>query len=301
MQSSCKVPLTLACCARRHTGVRARVPSTRVLWRDEPGEKSMRFARRGRTGTVLVVASVAAYALIWVALPSNDVHPDALDELQALEAGHLPVSPKHPADGPVLSAFFRGLRFLGYAGRAIRPIQIWNGLWMTAALAGVLFFVRRSQARWTPAAGVAAILAGMYASIHLAVDPFLSYYPPGLALVTWALALSLARSGGSDPSDHRGEWRAVSACLVCGELCNPMVAVGCPVAALAWFRRARSAGRSRQIALLRGLAPLVVPVGILFSVLRICTIAGVGGPFGSWNERTLPSTWLTSRSAVLFP
>jgi hypothetical protein len=248
----------------------------------------------------IALVAVGLHALVWIFLPASTVHPDSLDELQSIEEGrHAPIS-KHPADMPLLGLMWSGLQALGYAGRAIRPVQIWNGAWMTLAFAGVLFFARRSQGRWTAVgAGFAALLAGMLASLHLAVDPHNTYYPPGLALMTWGLALSL-RGHDAHAGAARREWWGALACLLAAVLFNPMVAVVCPLAALAWFARARSARLPTRTALVRGLVPLAAPLAVMLAFLEVLSVERVvSGPYGTWSPITAELSWNAAREAFL--
>ena len=258
------------------------------------------MVRAPRTGWVLAAALLTAHASLWILLPSNDVHHDALDELLALERGHLGIIAKHPASAPTLDALLRGLRALGYEGRAIRPVQIWNGMWTTCALGAVLFIARRTQPRWTAVtAGTATILAGMYATLRFAVDPYLDYYPPGLALMSWGLAFSVAPSceaGAVPRADRAGDWSAATACLVAAVLFNPMTAAACPVSSLLWSRRARPAR-----GLVRILGPSVGPLGTLLAFLWVVPAGAVlRGPFGIWSEDTPATVWLGLRNAFVW-
>jgi hypothetical protein len=261
-----------------------------------------RVAVRLRRGTVLALVALGLHALVWIALPAHNVHPDSLDELLQVEAGRMSPMAKHPADMPALGLVWATARALGHQGRAIRPVQLWNGAWMTAALAGLLCFARRSQGRWTAvSAGVAALLAGSNAALHLAVDPHNTYCPPGLAFLTWGLALSLGPPAG-DARLGRFPWQAwcaATACLVAAVLFHPMVAVACPLAALEWLRRARSL--RRPAAVLAGLGPVLVPGAVLLAFMVALAVERVvGGPYGVWSAVTPQLVWNAGRNAVLW-
>src|SRR4029079_10356309 len=83
------------------------------------------------------------YTALWLALPSQHVDPDALDELMVVEGNQFYVIGKHPAAEPSVWLVYHQARRLGWEGDAIRPAQIWNGCWMTVALASLYLFARR--------------------------------------------------------------------------------------------------------------------------------------------------------------
>ncbi len=177
----------------------------------------------------MLLTLLAAYVALWLLVPARAVHGDALDELSCIEApSTMCVLPRHAAVESSLWIVYRALVQLGYQGRALRIGQLWNGLWMTLALVAVWRFARRETRSALAAVGVTLWLAGLYVSLHLALDPFLLYWPPGLALMTWALATA-------DGSPRSG---ARSACLTLAiAVTNAMALAGAAVATVRWLIR----------------------------------------------------------------
>lgn len=98
---------------------------------------------------------------------------------------------------------------------------------MTLALAGVCALGWAEGAPW---AGLLAALAlgGSAAGLHLALDPYLFYWPPALALLAWAVVAARSRTT-----------LAIVLCALAGAF-NPMLLAGSLVIAwLAWVRGAR--------------------------------------------------------------
>lgn len=142
------------------------------------------------------------YVALWLALPSRNVHTDALDELTRIESPSILPSPKHPAAETSAWAMMQGLRGLGYAGNAIRPVQLWNATWMSVALLGAYLFVLRGGGSTALALGTVLVLSGCHTALHFALDPFLLYWPPGLALMTWALFAAAGKAQHVDQSSE---------------------------------------------------------------------------------------------------
>ena len=106
----------------------------------------------------LVLVGISLGAAI--ALPSHDVNGDVFDKLLSLEGEPCPSSPKHPASEPAGWLLMRALRHAGYAGRALRPIQLWNGVWMSLALAALFLFAWQATRSRAVTAGVVLLAAG---------------------------------------------------------------------------------------------------------------------------------------------
>ncbi len=73
-------------------------------------------------------------------------------------------------------------------GQPIRPVQLGNAFWLTLALAGLLLATRAWLSKERLAAF--ACLPFLAVSLHWAADPFLAYWPPSLAALSWALVLA---------------------------------------------------------------------------------------------------------------
>jgi len=85
----------------------------------------------------------AVHVALWLLLPSQRVHPDALDEVLLVEGPRPVILAKHPAAEPAVWAVHHLLLALG------------------------------------DALGVTLLGAASFAALHLAVDPYLLYWPPG--------------------------------------------------------------------------------------------------------------------------
>jgi hypothetical protein len=214
-----------------------------------------------------------AYATLWLALPSQHVNPDALDELMVVEGSHFYIIGKHPAAEPSVWLIYQQARLFGWEGNAIRPAQIWNGSWMTLALASVYLFARRRGSSSSLAVALALLCGGTYASLHLALDPYLFYWPPALALATAALVI-----GASDGAVLR-RLSIVIILLTGSVLFNPMMAVFAPLTAVVVTERHRDRRLRRTI---EALIVTAVPLVVLALVLR--TVPTADSTVGLWGH-----------------
>jgi hypothetical protein len=140
-------------------------------------------------GFRVVWAWLIVFALIWLTAPSQHLHFDALDDLHRLETGTPQRTAWHPVGEPAVYVFWRLWDAVSEAPTSIRAVQVWNGTWLTLALAGLIAFGRRWQASPVLVLGLVASLSLTYAGLHLARDPYLCDWPPALGLMTWALVL----------------------------------------------------------------------------------------------------------------
>jgi hypothetical protein len=216
---------------------------------------------------------VVAYTALWLLLPSKHVDPDALDELMVVEGNHFYIIGKHPAAEPSVWLIYHQAKRLGLRGDAIRPAQIWNGAWMTLALTSVYLFARRRDSRSSLAVALTLLSAGTYASLHLALDPYLFYWPPALALSTTALVIGI------------GEGTVLRLTIVVilltgSFLFNPMLAVFAPLTAVVATERHRTVQLRRTIeALVVTALPLIVLALVLRRVATTNSTAVLWGHF----------------------
>ena len=224
-----------------------------------------------RSRLLLVSACFLVLIPLWVGifLPSQRLQPDGLDELARIEASEFPLSPKHPATEASLWLGMSALRSLGFAGKAIRPVQLWNSVWLSLALAGLLVFARAWRAPSRLAAF--AVLPFLVVSLHLAADPFLAYWPPGLAAFCWALVLARAEP-------DRGRFAALAGLLVAMVFFNPILFLALPLPAFfyAW-------GSTPWRARLKRLGVLLLLPALSWWVFLLATGAGRSAdqPFGA--------------------
>lgn len=237
----------------------------------------------------LLAAAISMAAAL--ALPSRDVHGDAFDELLSVESATCPSSPKHPAAEPVAWLLMRGLARLGYSGRAIRPIQLWNGVWMSLALAALTLWAGRAGRGRAMTAAAVLLVAGSYSWVHLVLDPYLFYWPPALAGVLWAASFS--QEAGHHP---RRSWVLALLCLTGALLFNPLVVFAVPAVALS---NLISDTGPRWPARWRGLALIIVPAGLLWLALGHAASLGVGELYGRWRADTWSSTLRGAEHALL--
>lgn len=201
---------------------------------------------------------LAAYAVVWLAFPSQHIDPDALDELMVVESNHFYIIAKHPAAEPSLWMIYHQVRQFGWRGDAIRTAQIWNGSWMTLALASVYVFARRRGSSSSLALALALLSAGTYAALHLALDPYLFYWPPALALATAALAIGVGRRTVL-------QLTIVVTLLTASFLFNPMMATFAPLTAVVGAKRYRDRPLRRTM---EALVVTGLPLIVLALVLR---------------------------------
>ncbi len=253
------------------------------------------------TACLVLPAILLAHAVLWVGLPSQNFHNDGLDEIMRLEAGARAVLARHPLAEPAVQTLLQMLTVAGYAGSAIRLVQVWNGVWMTLALAAVYVLARRTGGSTVAAAGVTLFLGGCYASLHLALDPYLYYMPPGLALMTLASLVAsraTARQGGD--ARRTRSWRAWSLILACvsgAVLFLPMSAAAIPPIAIRW---GHMDGGCRARRLLQTLGVLLVPAGLyVFALLATSGFSLGRGPYGLWSPLTLQTSLLGLTGALI--
>ena len=178
------------------------------------------------TARFWLAPSAAALALLIPALlwPSLDVHDDAFDELLAVEAEELFVNPKHPGGEVVLRGTYLLAKAFGYTGRAAAIAQVQNAVWLCVAI----FFVTALGQKLTRSAVVpllgAALLGCTFSGMHFRHDPYLFYWPQGLAVFALAAYLLL---GARKSPPHL----AVGGMLAAAVAINPMLLL--PSAALA--------------------------------------------------------------------
>lgn len=245
---------------------------------------------------LVAVLLVAVPLTVGLFFPSQHLAADGLDELMVVEAPDLRINPKHPAAEATLWLGFRALRAGGYEGRAIRPVQLWNAVWLTVALAGLLV---ATQA-WLSSKRLAcfACLPFLHVSLRWAADPFLAYWPPALAALSWALVLARRPSS---PASFLG----LATVLVVMVFVNPILCLALPAVALAVADRLQ--GQTR-ISLLRPWLLLALPPVLLVSFLGVlgrghspaASFGATAGIFGVWTTRTLPQGLAALRD-LFFP
>lgn len=231
-----------------------------------------------KASRVAAVLLVVVPLLVGLFLPSQRLMPDGLDELIVIQSPRLEINPKHPAAEAGLWLGFRAMRACGYVGQPIRPVQLWNAFWLTAALAGLLVATRAWLSKERLAAF--ACLPFLSVSLHWATDPFLAYWPPALAALGWALVLA---RGPLAPPRLLG----LLILLVLMVFINPIFCLALP--AVAFLAKGR-VGEEPKAFLPRLLMLLVVPPLVLFLYL---SGLGEGRPpaaniFGVFSAHKLP-------------
>lgn len=264
---------------------------------DKPTQRAVSF------GGLAFLAAI--YVFVWLTLPSNTPHGDAFDELILIEAPQIQTIAKHPVAEPSVWLLMSALRMYGYEGSAIRPAQLWNAFWLTLALVGAGVFALRSTNTVLWAYAVVLLLSGLYASLHLALDPFMVYWPPSLALMTWSFILCARPAPAPGPPGGRPpgrwiRWTLAVALLTVTPLYNPMCLAGAPVVVALWLRGAGSGTRLRKgtQAILLLVAPLVGACGIGLWLAPDTGLAGRAA-FGTWASTTLRDGWLGFTSALV--
>lgn len=234
--------------------------------------------------------------LVGLFLPSQRLMPDGLDELMAIEAPRLQVNPKHPAAEASLWLGFKALEACGYEGKAIRPVQLWNAFWLTIALAGLLMATRAWLSKERLA--VFACLPFLSVSLYWATDPFLAYWPPGLAALSWALVLA---RGPLSLSRFLG----LIVLLVLMVFINPICCLALPAVALVAAGRFEEKPRTL---LLRSSLLLVLPPLLLFSYLGLDVGRSPVAPFGAtsnifgvWTAQSLPQGFAALKDVFFTP
>jgi len=212
---------------------------------------------------------LAGFVFLWAVFPSQNLNYDGLDELLQLEAGEVPTRARHPLAEPALNLW------VGERASAIRPVQIWSGLWMTLALAGLMVFGIRSGASATATASAVALGTSSYAILHLATDPFLAYLPPGLALTTWGLAFGLV-------SPQR---RIPAVALL------SLAALFCPFSLAGAGAAAGESLRRKQVR--AALIHVFVPGLLLFGAMNLADL-----PVGRWSPANLGPIQLVREGPV---
>lgn len=232
--------------------------------------------------------------LVGLFLPSQRLFPDGLDELMIVEAPQLQVNPKHPAVEAVLWLGWKALKAWGYEGRAIRPVQLWNALWLTVALAGLLMATRAWLSKGRLAAF--ACLPFLSVSLHWAADPFLAYWPPGLAALSWALFLAKG-------PPTRARILGLILLLTLMVFINPIFCLALPVAA--FFAAGRFQAEPRTLLLRASLLVGLPPLLLFFYLSTFGTptqaFGATTGIFGVWTAQTLPQGFAAARDLFFTP
>jgi hypothetical protein len=241
--------------------------------------------------TALAALTAITLTLAWLA-PSRNYDEDGLDELQLIEAARPTVVAKHALVEPAAWLIMQGLRAADYHGLALRPVQLWNALWLALALAAALLWLRRAGVGLALALAAWGVLSGCYASLHLTQDPYALYWPPTLALLTGALWLTAPARAAGERLWRR--WTAVLALAGALPLVNAMLLLGAPLLAWRWYQRETGARRVARLARACGL--LLLPATTLAATLVALhwlqgQAVGPAGPFGHWTSDTWREGW----------
>ncbi len=243
---------------------------------------------RSKTGMTALSLFCIAFILFWVFLPSRNYHADGLDELKRIENGNIILTPKHFGAEPILRTLYEILNKLGYEGRAIRPVQIWNGFWITVFLFFTgLLILHSGHSR--PAALVFLLLfSGWYAVMHLALDPYLFYLPPSLAFLALTFSLSRSRSLSAIKS-----WWGILFLLILMAAFNPVLLLTTPLLAWEWHLFQHGGKKIIISAEIRKAAGLVIIPAALFAAAM--TVFGQfnlsRGPYGKFTSLTPALAW----------
>ena len=135
---------------------------------------------------------VVAFTAVWLLAPSSFVHPDALDDLHRLEVGAPQRTAWHPLGESAVYVFTLFAKAVSKSTTLLRAVQVWNGTWLSLALVAIAMLGRQRKAPPLLTLGVTSALAFNYSALHLARDPYLSDWPPALALMC---AAALASGG----------------------------------------------------------------------------------------------------------
>lgn len=249
---------------------------------------------------LLFVLLIGGHTALWIALPTGHFHPDALDELLLIESDQPAILAKHPAAEPTVWGLYHVLLALGYPDRSLRLVQIWNGAWMTVALAGVYFFAARLGGSLLKPLAAVVFLGSPYCTLHLALDPYTFYFPPAFALITWAMVLC-RRPERAEPSGEWGGWFDILYFAGAAVLFNPMIAVLLPVVGQAWWSRARPEVSVRWVRGLQLGGVLIAPFCVL-AVGVIWSTSGMilpGGTWGTWQGMGLDQLGVSLKRGLL--
>lgn len=238
--------------------------------------------------------------VIGIGFPSRDVTSDAFDELLAYEGPDVPYVWKHPAADVSLWALFHALRACGWSGRSLGLTTFWNAAFMALAFAGVWVLGFRSTRSALSAYAATLLLASCHMSLSWLRDPFLPYWPPSLALVTWMLV-----GVGNSEARPRTPW-FVGPALLGGlaALFNPMSALAVAAIAATGAMKRRS-GRSRwhtvqSAAMLAtvALCPLLI---VWLKTIPPHAFSNGSGIYGHFRPRALTSALVGLRASLVAP
>ncbi len=241
-----------------------------------------------KTGISALSLFFIAFILFWVLLPSRNYHADGLDELQRIENGNIIHSPKHFGAEPALCTLYKILTKLGYQGRAIRPVQIWNGFWITVFLFFTGLLILRSGHSWPAALVFLFLFSGWYAVMHLALDPYLYYLPPSLALSAGAFSLLRFRTSSSGKV-----WWGLLILLTAMGAFNPVLLLTAPLLAWEWYHLQGSGKKTIISAGLKKAAGLVIiPAALFTAALAVFGQFDLSrGPYGKLTTLTPALAW----------
>ncbi len=176
--------------------------------------------------------------------------------------------------------------------------QIQNALCVALALIGLAALLHRARvAAWLTGACV-ALFAASYGVLHLALDPFLFYWPPSLAAITWATYFCvLAKRGAS---------RAFAGALVLATLAcwfNPMTAGASVALGVTFFFLRADAGQAskRAVAVWSAVLGLVPAGGLVVWEILIAPSEQVGVLYGRWRPDTFDAAVVASRLVLTTP
>lgn len=242
-----------------------------------------------KPGITVFFLFFCAFTLFWIKLPSRNYHPDGLDELQRIENENIIVSPKHFGSEAALQAMYKLLTKLGYRGKAIRPVQIWNGLWLTVFLFLSGLLVLKSGHSWKTALVWMLYFSGWYAVMHLALDPYLYYLPPSLALSAGAFCLVRSRFISSGQM-----WWWLLIILLGIVAFNPVLLITAPLIAWEWriFQHPHKIEGKTPLPLLKAAGLIILPALLFAAVMLIFGRFELGrGPYGKLTALTLSLSW----------
>jgi hypothetical protein len=229
-----------------------------------------------------------AFILFWGLLPSRNYHADGLDELQRIENGNIIYSPKHFGAEPALRTLYKILTKLGFQGRAIRPVQIWNGFWITVFLFFTALLILRSGHSWPAALVFLLLISGWYAVMHLALDPYLYYLPPSLALSAGAFTLLRLRTFSPEKV-----WWGLLILLTAMAAFNPVLLLTAPLLAWEWHHFQHTGKKTIVLSGLWRAAGLVIfPAALFTAAMAVFGQFDLSrGPYGKLTSLTPHLAW----------
>lgn len=245
-------------------------------------------------GAIVLIFLLAGFTALWLTAPSRHLHDDGYDELAIIEAPAPRMIASHPGAESAAWAFYQIVKSPAPGARAIRAVQLWNALWLTTCLALFATHLWRRGCGWASAAGFVFWLGGLYATLHLALDPYLFYWPPAMALMGAALLCASRKTDASDAKTNSSDWPRWAALVlfnVAAILFNPMFYAFTPALLWGWWR-GRVRGGWSPAAIAQALILVAAPGACYLLALQLGGVPPVAhGQYGHFSLWSLREAW----------